>query len=241
MIGVSVIFLILWLANRWYFLIKNQSDEIFSWSTRNPQGESELVWSVYPINFKGLCQAEPSLLLLLIFQTYVRGIFVFWWNTQQVGVFPMGETAPTVSYLSQIDNLGWKAFPVNVSLLFPTRLEHNFEMNNYQVSVKQVPLHLPEHTHSHFCHCVPNYTLNYLSFSKEWKPVHRHNGHEVWSKYNIFYIKILLIIAKFFSIMIYCDVTVLFTRRVLETHSVQQFHPGQRVNNWAHTFRRRAL
>ncbi|XP_076583441.1 integrin alpha-M-like [Chaetodon auriga] len=37
----------------------------------------------------------------------------------------------------QIDNPGLKAFPVNVSLFFPTKLEHDFEMENYQVSVDQ--------------------------------------------------------------------------------------------------------
>lgn len=42
------------------------------------------------------------------------------------------------SHTSQIDNPGWKAFPVNVSLNFPTTLEHNFEVLNYQVFVEQV-------------------------------------------------------------------------------------------------------
>ncbi|XP_032390957.1 integrin alpha-M isoform X2 [Etheostoma spectabile] len=37
----------------------------------------------------------------------------------------------------KIDNLGFKDFPVNVSLFFPTKLEHNFEMTNYQVFVQQ--------------------------------------------------------------------------------------------------------
>ncbi|CAK6975744.1 integrin alpha-D [Scomber scombrus] len=36
-----------------------------------------------------------------------------------------------------IDNLGLKAFPVNMSLRFPTKLAHDFEMKNYQVSVQQ--------------------------------------------------------------------------------------------------------
>ncbi|KAM7393612.1 hypothetical protein PAMP_020470 [Pampus punctatissimus] len=35
----------------------------------------------------------------------------------------------------KVDNHGLKAFPVIVSLLVPTKLEHNFEMKNYQVSV----------------------------------------------------------------------------------------------------------
>ncbi|XP_029004008.1 integrin alpha-D [Betta splendens] len=33
----------------------------------------------------------------------------------------------------RIDNLGWKAFPVNVSLGFTDDLEHNFKLNNYKV------------------------------------------------------------------------------------------------------------
>ncbi|XP_070775265.1 integrin alpha-L [Enoplosus armatus] len=37
----------------------------------------------------------------------------------------------------QIDNPGFRDFPVNVSLVFPTKLEHNFEMKNYQVLVQQ--------------------------------------------------------------------------------------------------------
>ncbi|XP_041640847.1 integrin alpha-D [Cheilinus undulatus] len=37
----------------------------------------------------------------------------------------------------KIDNLGFKAFPINVSLFFPTKLEHNFEMTNSRVFVKQ--------------------------------------------------------------------------------------------------------
>ncbi|XP_029293609.1 integrin alpha-X [Cottoperca gobio] len=37
----------------------------------------------------------------------------------------------------KINNLGFKAFPVNVSLFFPTKLEHDFEMTDYQVIVQQ--------------------------------------------------------------------------------------------------------
>lgn len=36
-----------------------------------------------------------------------------------------------------IDNLGFKEFPVNVSLTIPTQLEHSFEMINYGVTVAQ--------------------------------------------------------------------------------------------------------
>uniref|UniRef100_A0A671TMD9 VWFA domain-containing protein n=1 Tax=Sparus aurata TaxID=8175 RepID=A0A671TMD9_SPAAU len=35
-------------------------------------------------------------------------------------------------------NTGFKAFPINVSLFFPTELDHNFQMENYQVLVEQV-------------------------------------------------------------------------------------------------------
>ncbi|XP_031723040.1 integrin alpha-L isoform X1 [Anarrhichthys ocellatus] len=37
----------------------------------------------------------------------------------------------------KIENIGFKNFPVKVSLFFPTKLEHNFEMTNYQVFVQQ--------------------------------------------------------------------------------------------------------
>ncbi|KAF3687166.1 Integrin alpha-M CD11 antigen-like family member B [Channa argus] len=41
----------------------------------------------------------------------------------------------------QIANLGVNAFPVNVSLIFPTELDYNFEMKNYQVLVEQNKTH----------------------------------------------------------------------------------------------------
>ncbi|KAG7238179.1 hypothetical protein INR49_031163 [Caranx melampygus] len=37
----------------------------------------------------------------------------------------------------KIDNPGLKAFPVTVSLLFPTLLEYDFELSNYQVSIQE--------------------------------------------------------------------------------------------------------
>lgn len=37
----------------------------------------------------------------------------------------------------KVYNYGWKAYPVNVTLFFPTKLEHNFEMNNYEVQVEK--------------------------------------------------------------------------------------------------------
>lgn len=38
----------------------------------------------------------------------------------------------------QIDNLGFKEVPVNVSLTIPIQLEHSFEIFNYNVTVAQV-------------------------------------------------------------------------------------------------------
>ncbi|KAM9792574.1 integrin alpha-M [Neosynchiropus ocellatus] len=45
--------------------------------------------------------------------------------------------AKTITAVYMVNNPGWKAFPVNVSLLFPTKLAHDFEMRNYAVTVKQ--------------------------------------------------------------------------------------------------------
>uniref|UniRef100_A0A8C4EYV9 VWFA domain-containing protein n=1 Tax=Dicentrarchus labrax TaxID=13489 RepID=A0A8C4EYV9_DICLA len=47
------------------------------------------------------------------------------------------DTAPKkLVAIYEISNPGWKSFPVNVSIIFPTKLEHNFEMENPQVFVK---------------------------------------------------------------------------------------------------------
>ncbi|KAM8878943.1 integrin alpha-L [Spinachia spinachia] len=52
--------------------------------------------------------------------------------------FTTKDTEPKKMFaIYQIKNLGFKNFPANVSLVFPTKLEHNFEMTNYQVSVQQ--------------------------------------------------------------------------------------------------------
>ncbi|XP_028451723.1 integrin alpha-M isoform X2 [Perca flavescens] len=52
--------------------------------------------------------------------------------------FTTEDTGPKkMVTIYKLDNLGFKAFPVNVSLFFPTKLEHNFEMTNYQVYVQQ--------------------------------------------------------------------------------------------------------
>ncbi|XP_076001835.1 integrin alpha-L [Genypterus blacodes] len=39
----------------------------------------------------------------------------------------------TISIIYKVANLGFKAFPINVSITFPSKLEHNFEMKNYHV------------------------------------------------------------------------------------------------------------
>ncbi|XP_034438382.1 integrin alpha-M-like [Hippoglossus hippoglossus] len=52
--------------------------------------------------------------------------------------FTAEEAAPKkMEIIYKIDNPSFKAFPVNVSLFFPTQLEHNFELKDYQVSVQQ--------------------------------------------------------------------------------------------------------
>lgn len=42
------------------------------------------------------------------------------------------------SHFLQIQNTGFKDFPISVSLFFPSKLEHNFEIHNYRVVVKPV-------------------------------------------------------------------------------------------------------
>ncbi|XP_057699342.1 integrin alpha-D [Corythoichthys intestinalis] len=52
--------------------------------------------------------------------------------------FTEDDTRPKRMFLIyKVDNPGWKAFPVNVSMILPTRLQFNFEMENYQVSVQE--------------------------------------------------------------------------------------------------------
>ncbi|KAM3624674.1 uncharacterized protein V6R79_026459 [Siganus canaliculatus] len=50
---------------------------------------------------------------------------------------PEDATFKKMVTVFRIDNPGFKAFPVNVSLFFPTTLEHNLEIQNYRVVVKQ--------------------------------------------------------------------------------------------------------
>ncbi|XP_035515426.1 integrin alpha-M [Morone saxatilis] len=52
--------------------------------------------------------------------------------------FTTEDTAPKkLVAIYEISNPGWKSFPVNVSLIFPAKLEHNFEIENSQVFVKE--------------------------------------------------------------------------------------------------------
>uniref|UniRef100_A0A3Q1EBY7 Integrin alpha-L-like n=1 Tax=Acanthochromis polyacanthus TaxID=80966 RepID=A0A3Q1EBY7_9TELE len=65
----------------------------------------------------------------------------------------------TFCHHSQIDNTGFKDFPVNVSLVFPTKLEHDFEMNNYEVFVDQ---NKTECTSSTGFHCPPEHACKVI-------------------------------------------------------------------------------
>ncbi|KAF3851882.1 hypothetical protein F7725_005237 [Dissostichus mawsoni] len=55
----------------------------------------------------------------------------------------------------KIGNLGFKDFPVNVSLFFPTKLDHNFEMTNYQVIVQQNKTQCSRKTDKESEYCSP--------------------------------------------------------------------------------------
>ncbi|XP_068177473.1 integrin alpha-D isoform X2 [Antennarius striatus] len=55
----------------------------------------------------------------------------------------------------KVENPGLKAFPVNVSLFFPTRLEHSFEMKNYGVWVGQNRTRCAAVTELTSEHCPP--------------------------------------------------------------------------------------
>ncbi|XP_061536738.1 integrin alpha-D isoform X2 [Phycodurus eques] len=70
--------------------------------------------------------------------------------------FTEDDTEPKRMLIAyKVDNPGWKAFPVNVSLSFPTRLQHNFEMENYQVFVKQNKTQCKSITGIHSEYCSP--------------------------------------------------------------------------------------
>ncbi|KAM9857426.1 integrin alpha-L [Aulostomus maculatus] len=52
--------------------------------------------------------------------------------------FTSEDTAPKkILTIYKVDNPGVQAYSVNVYLIFPTKLEHTFEMSNYTVSVEQ--------------------------------------------------------------------------------------------------------
>ncbi|KAK5866566.1 hypothetical protein PBY51_020749 [Eleginops maclovinus] len=52
--------------------------------------------------------------------------------------FTTEDTGPKQIIASyKMDNIGFKDFPVNVSMFFPTKLEYNLELTNYQVIVRQ--------------------------------------------------------------------------------------------------------
>ncbi|XP_040043368.2 integrin alpha-M [Gasterosteus aculeatus] len=52
--------------------------------------------------------------------------------------FTTEDTRPKKMFaIYKVENIGFKNFPVNVSLIFPTKLEHDFEMTNYQVQVQE--------------------------------------------------------------------------------------------------------
>ncbi|XP_010782102.1 integrin alpha-M [Notothenia coriiceps] len=55
----------------------------------------------------------------------------------------------------KIGNLGFKDFPVNLSLFFPTKLGHNFEMTNYQVIVQQNKTQCSRKTDKESEYCSP--------------------------------------------------------------------------------------
>ncbi|XP_017297102.1 integrin alpha-D [Kryptolebias marmoratus] len=59
-------------------------------------------------------------------------------NTVSYLNFTPEDTHPkNMDIIYKIDNIGFKEFPVDVSLFFPTKLEHNFEVIDYQVFVQQ--------------------------------------------------------------------------------------------------------
>ncbi|XP_037328342.2 integrin alpha-D [Pungitius pungitius] len=77
--------------------------------------------------------------------------------------FTTKDTGPKqIVAIYKIENLGFKNFPVNVSLIFPTKLEHNFEMTNYQVFVQENKTQ---------CSAVANKTSEYCSTEKSCKMI----------------------------------------------------------------------
>ncbi|XP_078121540.1 integrin alpha-M [Sander vitreus] len=77
--------------------------------------------------------------------------------------FTTEDTGPKkMVTIYQIDNLGFKAFPVNVSVFFPTKLEHNFEMTNYQVFVQQNKTQCTDVTNMTSEYCSPEKNCKFI-------------------------------------------------------------------------------
>lgn len=102
--------------------------------------------------------------------------------------------------LEQIDNLGFKSFPVSVSLTFPTRLEHSFEMMKYEVSEVQVTWRMPPHSLCLLLCTVFQLITSSLPFCKEQNLVQKRNRRNASSEYNMICNMIFLL-----TVAIECD------------------------------------
>ncbi|XP_023810318.1 integrin alpha-L-like [Oryzias latipes] len=71
--------------------------------------------------------------------------------------FTTEDTKPKKMVITyQIDNTGFKEFPVNVSLHFPTQVKDNFELINYQVLVHKNKTQCSSAPHLKSEHCSPD-------------------------------------------------------------------------------------
>ncbi|XP_047435393.1 integrin alpha-M-like [Mugil cephalus] len=72
--------------------------------------------------------------------------------------FTTEDTGPKkINAIYKIDNIGFKDFPINVTLTFPIKLENNFEMSNYHVLVSEnkTTCHHKPHPNSELCNnCI---------------------------------------------------------------------------------------
>lgn len=57
-------------------------------------------------------------------------------STSYMGFTPEKHEPQRMAVIYNINNTGFKDFPINVSLFFQSKLEHNFEVINYNVTVK---------------------------------------------------------------------------------------------------------
>ncbi|XP_023135745.2 integrin alpha-D isoform X2 [Amphiprion ocellaris] len=79
-------------------------------------------------------------------------------NTINYLNFTTEDDAPKkLRTIYRIDNTGFKDFPVNVSLAFPTKLKHGFEMKNYRVFVEQNKTECTSSTGFKSEHCPPEH------------------------------------------------------------------------------------